>query len=179
MTPKKLEESRQAVYEIPFNLQYKCSEVPIFPISKSTPLFSTDPFFSTLRSRSTKWLMNILVNYHPSHSELTSRINPPHISMDSCKKFISSEYFLNFFSNLYIPPWLGKSFKFTVLRLLKKTFVSEKIESVHLYLCSQAKLSLPDFYHHRSRQKEIINFPWITFFENLFFPSRKGAGPWS
>ena len=35
------------------------------------------------------------------------------------KGFISPEYFLNFFLNLYIPPWLWKSFKVIVLRLLQ------------------------------------------------------------
>ena len=41
--------------------------------------------------------------------------------------FISPEYFLNFFSNLYIAPWLRKSFKFIVLRLLEDTFVCQKL----------------------------------------------------
>ena len=35
------------------------------------------------------------------------------------KCFISPESFLNFLLNLYIPPWLPKSFKFIVLRLLQ------------------------------------------------------------
>ena len=35
------------------------------------------------------------------------------------KGFISPEYFLNFFWNLYILSWLRKSFKFLVLRLLE------------------------------------------------------------
>ena len=39
------------------------------------------------------------------------------------KGFISPEYFLNLFSNLYIPPWLWKSFKFLMLRLLEDTFL--------------------------------------------------------
>ena len=46
---------------------------------------------------------------------------------------------LKSFSNLYIPLWSEKSFKFMVLRLLENTFVSQKIESV--YSWSQAKLS--------------------------------------
>ena len=39
------------------------------------------------------------------------------------KGFISPEYFLNFFSNLYIPPWLQKTFQFLVLRLSEDTFL--------------------------------------------------------
>ena len=80
------------------------------------------------------------VDYHPSPSELTSRIHPL-IFLWTLKKFLSPEYFLNFFSNLYIPPWLRKSFKFMVLRLLENTFVSEKLESVYFYSYPQAKLS--------------------------------------
>ena len=56
--------------------------------------------------------------------------------------------YLNFSSSLYIAPWLQKNVTFMVLRFLKKAFVSQKIESVHFYLCPQAKiyprfLSLP------------------------------------
>ena len=67
------------------------------------------------------------VDYHPSPSELTSRIHPLTF-LWAPKEFISPEYFLNFFSNLYIPPWLRKSLKFILLRLLENTFVRQKIE---------------------------------------------------
>ena len=87
-------------------------------------------------------------DYHPSPSELTSRIHPL-IFLRTPKGFIfSPEYFLNFFSNLYITPWLRKNFKFMVLRLLENAFVSQKIESVHFYFIPYANifprfLSLP------------------------------------
>ena len=58
------------------------------------------------------------VDYHPSPSQLISRIHPL-IFLWTPKGFISPESFLNFFLNLYIPPWLRKSFKFIVLRLLQ------------------------------------------------------------
>ena len=75
------------------------------------------------------------VDYHPSPSELTSRIHPL-IFLWTPKGFIfSPEYFLNFFSNLYIAQWLRESFKFMVLRLLENAFVSQKNESVHFYIC--------------------------------------------
>ena len=44
--------------------------------------------------------------------------------------FISPESFLNFLLNLYIPPWLQKSFKFIVLRLLQ----------IHLWRLSMSQL---------------------------------------
>ena len=50
-------------------------------------------------------------------------LQPP-VQVWTPRGFISSEYFLNF---LYIPPWLRKSFKFMVLRLLEDTFISHKI----------------------------------------------------
>ena len=34
---KKTVKSRKTLHEIFFNLQFKCAEVPIFPISKSAP----------------------------------------------------------------------------------------------------------------------------------------------
>ena len=56
------------------------------------------------------------VNYHPRPSEITLKIYFYLIVLWTPKRFISSEYFFIFFSNLDIPPWLQKSFKFTVLR---------------------------------------------------------------
>ena len=73
------------------------------------------------------------VDYHPIPSQLISRIYPL-IFLWTRKGFMSPESFLNIFLDLYIPPWLWKSFKFIVLRLLTNTFLSQKIESVHFYL---------------------------------------------
>ena len=114
------------------------------------------------------------VYYHPSLSELTSRMHPL-IFLWTCKGFISPEYFLKFFSNLYIQPWLRKIFKLMMLKLLENTFASQKNKSVDFYSCPE-QISPPGFYHHHSRQKEIIHFLRTIFFENLFFPSRKGGG---
>ena len=36
---------------------------------------------------------------------------------------------------------VAENFKFMVLRLLESAFVSQKIESVHFYLCPRAKIS--------------------------------------
>ena len=78
------------------------------------------------------------VDYYPSPSEFTSRIHPLTF-LWTPKGFISPYYFFNFFSNLYIPPWLQKSLKFMVLRLPENTFESQKIEFV--YSWPQGKLS--------------------------------------
>ena len=81
-----------------------------------------------------------IFDYHPSPSELTPRMHSL-IFLWTPKGFISPEYFLNFFSNLYNPPWLRKSFKFIVLSLLENTFASQKIESLHFCSCPQENLS--------------------------------------
>ena len=89
------------------------------------------------------------VDCHPSPSELTSMIHPL-ICLWILKRLISLEYFLNFFSNLYIPSCLQKSFKFMVLRLLEDTYVSRNLTMnlINLFL---------------------INYTWMVFtFENSF-----------
>ena len=82
-----------------------------------------------------------IVDYYPSPSELTSRILRSHISLDSQRVYLL-RIFLQFFLKPVYPIRLWKNFKFLMLRLLENTFVNQKIESVHLYSCSQAKLSL-------------------------------------
>ena len=80
--------------------------------------------------------------------------------------FISPEYFLNFFLNLDIQPWLRKSFKFSV-KITANTFVSQKIESVHFHSCPQAKL-YRRFLSLSSRQKGIAHSSRTVFFEDIF-----------
>ena len=117
------------------------------------------------------------VDYHPSPSELTSRIHPL-VFLWTTKGFIfSPQYFLNLIWNLYIAPWLRKSFKFTVLRLLENTFVSQKIESLFIFTYVPKQKSLLGSYHYHSRQEEISLLPHTTFF--VFFLSRKEGGLWS
>ena len=115
-----------------------------------------------------------IVDYHPSPTGLTSRIHP-FIFLWTPNESISPESFLTFFSNLYIPPWLRKIFKFIVLRLLENEFVCQKTKSITFYSCPQAK-TLPRFLSSPTRQKEII-FQISSkkrFFEHLFFPKQKG-----
>ena len=107
------------------------------------------------------------VDYQPSPSEVTWRIHLL-IFLWTPKGFVfSPEYFLNFFSNLYIGQWLRESCKFMVLRLLENAFVSQKNESVHFYLCPKQK-SLLGSYHNHSRHEEITHFSHTTFFVFFF-----------
>ena len=59
------------------------------------------------------------------------------------------------------------------IKITGKYIFESKNWIIHFYSFSQAKL-FPRFYYRHSRQKEITHFPRTTFFENLFFPSRKG-----
>ena len=135
--------------------------IPYFKIN--VPIFCYSIFFEESLNpqvRINKMVNEHTVEYQPSPSELTSRIHPL-IFLWTPKEFISPEYFLSFFSNLYISPWLLKSFKFMVLRLLEKTFVSQKIEFIFTHAPRQN--SPQGFYHNNCRQRGITHFP-RTFF---------------
>ena len=92
------------LHEIFFNLKYKSAEVTISPISKPVP--SVAPSFSKNIEHT--------VDYQPSTINYKDTSSPG--------------YLLNFFSNLYVLPWLQKSFKFMVLTILVNTFVSQNID---------------------------------------------------
>ena len=141
--------------------------MPISPISKSTPHFLLLYLFRRISQPSGQDQ-----HYHPSPSELTSRIHALKF-LWTPKGFISQEDFLNFFANLYATPCLQESFKFMVLRLLENIFLSQKTE-LFIFTHASKQNFPPGFYYRHSRQKEITHFPRTTFFENLFFPSRKG-----
>ena len=123
------------------------------------------------------------VNYHPSPSELTSTIHPL-IFPWTPKGYISPAYFLNCFSRNYIyPTMFAEKFQIHGVKITEK-YICESKNSICSFLIlhpprPKKKKSPPGFYHYHSRQKEIIHFPQTTFFENLFFPSRKGGGLWS
>ena len=68
---------------------------------------------------------------------------------------------------------LQKSFKFMVLILLANTFVSQKIESLHISSFPQAKIP-PRFLSLPTRQNETTFFSRTAFTEDLSFPQQKG-----
>ena len=110
-----------------------------------------------------------IVDYHPSLSELTSRIH--HLMfLWTPKGFIfSPEYFLNLLSNLYTA--VAESFKFIGLRLLENAFVSQKIESFYFYSCLQVKLS-PRFLSLPLQAGGNYPFPLNSVL--YIFPQQKG-----
>ena len=92
--------------------------------------------------------------------------------MDS-KEFISPESFLIFFLNLYIPPWLWKSFKFIVLRLLQ---IHLRVKKLNLFIFTHAPMqnSSPGFYRYPPGRKE-LSIPIEKCFFKMFFPEEKGG----
>ena len=115
-------------------LYFKISP-PIF----CCPLFSENYFNPQVRIN--KMVHKYAVDYHPSPSQLISRMYPL-IFLWTPKGFISPESFLNFFLNLYIPPWLRKSFKFRVLGLLQ---IHLWLKKLNLFIFTHV---LPGFYHY-------------------------------
>ena len=123
--------------------------IPYFKIN--SPIFCWPFFFEEYfnpQVRINKMRNEDTVDYHISPSKLTSRIHPL-ISLCTPKSFFSPEYFLKFFSNLYIYTtnhgcWMASG----ILH--------------HFCTFRQAKLS--------PRQKETTYFTRTTFSENLFFP---------
>ena len=109
----------------------------------------------------------------PQSFRINFKDTPCHISMTPKGFIFSPEYFLIFFSNLYVAPWLRKIFKFMVLRSLENAFVNQKIESVHFYFCPQAKIS-PKFLSLPIQARGNYPFPPYNVF--VFFLSRKGRG---
>ena len=149
----------------------------LYPLFKNQrPIFycylSFEEYFKP-QVKITQMVNEHTVDYHPSPSELTSRIYPL-IFLWTPEGFIPLEYFLNFFSNLYIPPWLGKSFKFMVLRLMENAFVTQNIESVHFYLWPLTKFSLRfPLLHPPLQPEENYSLPKQNFLKIYFFASRK------
>ena len=65
------------------------------------------------------------VDYHPSLSKLNSRI-PLLIFLRTPMGFIFAEYFLNFFLNLSLSPWLRKSYGINGVKITDKYIFESK-----------------------------------------------------
>ena len=61
---------------------------------------------------------------------------------------------------------------YSVNKIAANMFVSQKIESVHIYSCAQAKL--PGFYHYPTGRWE-FPIPPEQCFLKIFYPEEKGG----
>ena len=117
------------------------------------------------------------INYHPSPSQLISRIHiliflwtPKGVP----KGFISPESVLNIFLNLYSPPWLQKRFRFIVLRLLLIHFWVKRL-NLFIFTHAPKQNSPPGFYHYPPGRRELPIPPKQYFFE-IFTWGERGEG---
>ena len=101
---------------------------------------------------------------------------------------------MNLLSNLYMPPWSGKNFKFMVFKLLENTFASQNIKSWHCRPCplpdklSSKFLSSPPgliqmhmtaikhkksqvVYTYQLTTKQIFKYPLFFFFFLFVLPA--------
>ena len=122
------------------------------------PLFSEN--YLNPQVRINKMVNKHTVNYHPSPSQIISKMHPV-IFLWTSKGFISPNFFWNFFLNLYNPPWLPKRFKFIVSRL----------PQIHLWV---KKNSLPGVYHYHPGKREFPIPPNQSFLKIIFPEQERG-----
>ena len=106
---------------------YRGAYIRYFIINPSIfccPLFSEN--YLNCKYRINQVVNKHTVDYHPSPSQLISRILPLIFRLTPTG-LIFPESLLNFFLNLYILLWLRISFKFIVLRLLQLDFWVKKL----------------------------------------------------
>ena len=111
------------------------------------------------------------VDYHPSLSQSISRTQAL-IFLSTPNGFSFPESFLKFFINLYIPPWLQKSFKFIVLRLLQIHLWVKKL-NLFIFTYASKQNSTPGFYHYLPGTRE-LSIPPEQHFLKILFPEEKG-----
>ena len=86
-----------------------------------------------------------------------------HISINSLRLYLSPECLLNFLSNLYIPPCVGKNFKLKESTFLKNAL----IQGIFTPVPTHSRLT-PKFLSSRPMQKEITYSLRKPSFKNLF-----------
>ena len=86
-----------------------------------------------------------------------------HISINSRRLYLSPECLLNFLSNFYIPPSVGKNFKLKESTFLKNAL----IQGIFTHVPTHSRLT-PKFLSSRPMQKEITYSLRQSSFENLF-----------
>ena len=94
----------------------------------NTPIFCCFIFFEECLNhqvRIYKMLIKHTVDYHPSPSEITSGIHS-FIFLWTSRGFMFPEYFLIFFSNLYISRWLKKLFQIHGVQIIGKYIYESK-----------------------------------------------------
>ena len=141
-----------------------------FKIKIMSPLFCCPVFFEEYlkhQVRIKKWLTNIVLitieSFWINLNNKSSQISTDLLTLD-----LSQEFFVNFNSNQYIPPCLGRILKFMVFRLMENSFKSQQIESRHFSL--RFLSSLP-----RQRETLLIH-PKGSIFSKIYSLQQKVGG---
>ena len=150
--------------------QHKCAEVLQFSIS--THPFSLSPLFrGYLNPQVSISKMISSVDYHPCPSRLASRIHPFIFYINSLWLYLSPEFLLNFLSNMYIPPCVGKSSKFMVFIFLEN--------ALNLGIFTHPPLPIQNsplsYYQNTLGRRKLLIPSGSIFFENLFPQQQQGV----
>ena len=138
----------------------------LYPLFQNqSPHFLLSPLF---------WKLSQPLDQDQQNSKQTHCRLPIIIFLWTPKGFISPESFLNFFLNLCIPPWLRKSFKFIVLRLLQIHLQVKKL-NLFSFTHTPKQNSPPCFYHYPLGRRE-LPIPLEQHFLKIFFPEQKERG---
>ena len=143
----------------------------------NSPIFCCPLFSENYRNpqvRINKIVDKQTADYHPNPpSQLISSIQPL-IFLWTPEGFIYPESFLDFFVNLYIPPWLRKSFKFIVSRLLQ---IHLWVKKLNLFIFTHApkQNSPPGFYHYPPGRRALAIPIEQPFFEDIFSWGERGG----
>ena len=104
--------------------------------------------------------------HHPTPLELTSRIHTLML-LWTPKRFICPECFLNFFSNLYDPPWLPKQCQFYGVEVTEK-YIYESKNLIWSFLRMSPSKTFPQVLINTPQVEGYYPFPQTALFENLF-----------
>ena len=146
------------------------------PYFKTNPPIFCCPLFSdnylNPQVRINKMVNKYSVDYQPNPSQLIWRIHRLMFPWTP-KGFISPESFLNLFLNLYIPPWLQKSFKFIALRFLQIYLWVKKL-NLFIFTHASEQNFPPGFYHYPQADRN-CSFLSNSIFWRYSFLRRKGG----
>ena len=136
--------------------------MPISLISKSIPHFLLSSLF---------WKLSQPLGQNQQNSkQIYCRLSII-IFLSTHKGFISPEFFLNFLLNLYISPWLRKSFKFIVIRLLQ---IHLRVKKLNLFnFTHPLKQNSPPGFDNYPQAGGNCPFHLNSIFWRYFFLSRK------
>ena len=138
--------------------------MPISLISKSIPHFLLSSLF---------WKLSQPLGQNQQNSKQTYCRISIIIFLWTPKGFISPESFLNLLLNLYISPWLRKSFKFIVFRLLQ---IHLWVKKLNLFNFTHApSKTLPQFLSLSPKQTRIAHSTRTAFSEDIFPWAERGG----